>query len=54
MNAPNLVRCAEAVTMSGPIVWTYRFTGLNRTYVDKAAFSICFSLSVSNSCSRRF
>jgi hypothetical protein len=31
-----------------------RFKGENRTYTEKAAFSNCFNLFASNSCSRRF
>jgi|CZKS01.1.fsa_nt_gi hypothetical protein len=31
-----------------------RFTGENRTYTEKAAFSNCFNLFASNSCCRRF
>jgi hypothetical protein len=46
------------LTLTNIWVWDHsreaRFKGENRTYTEKAAFSNCFNLFASNSCSRRF
>jgi hypothetical protein len=50
-------RASRTVAKPQPVIHVSEmptFTGVNRTYADKGAFSICFSLSVSDSCSRRF
>jgi hypothetical protein len=42
-------------TLNWPVYCSQaRFKGENRTYTEKAAFSNCFNLFASNSCSRRF